>query len=323
MAVDNMILEAFRDYKDIFAIFGAVSASFFALKLTLSILHGFKVYALGRMGLATKVKATGKWAVVTGATDGIGKAYALQLAKQGLNIVLISRSPQKLTDVALEIESKLAVKTRSIPIDFGGGPEIYTKIKQELAGLEIGVLVNNVGISYQFPEYFTELENLDEMCQKMISINITSVVMMSRIILPEMIERRKGVIINVASASGISPVPFLGLYSATKAFVDFFSRSLQGEYGSKGIIIQSVMPFFVSTKMSRLRPSFSVPTPNDYAKSALCTLGLEDRTFGCISHALQGWVIKHLPEWLVTMVSNKIHKSVRAKALKRKAQKKQ
>nr|KAF6324621.1 hydroxysteroid 17-beta dehydrogenase 12 [Myotis myotis] len=103
----------------------------------------------------------------------------------------------------------------------------------------------------------------------MLNVNILSVCKMTHLVLPGMVERSKGVILNISSASGMNPFPLLTIYSATKGFVDFFSQCIHEEYKSKGIFVQSVLPFFVATKMSKIRkPSLTVPTsgirPNSF-----------------------------------------------------------
>ncbi|XP_066488195.1 very-long-chain 3-oxoacyl-CoA reductase [Tiliqua scincoides] len=239
----------------------------------------------------------GAWAVVTGATDGIGKAYVEELANLGMKIVLISRSQEKLDQVASEIREKFKVETKTIAANFEDRVTIYSKIKAELEGLDIGILVNNVGMSYSYPEYFLEIPDLSNMIEKIISVNIYSVCQMTRMVLPGMLERSKGVIVNISSVAGHVPCPFMTLYSATKAFVNFFSQGLSTEYQSKGIIVQTVEPYLVVTKMSKIRPSRFRPTPETYVKHAINTIGVVNHTYGCPSHSFMAWFGLLVPEW--------------------------
>ncbi|XP_026234648.1 very-long-chain 3-oxoacyl-CoA reductase-B [Anabas testudineus] len=268
---------------------GALTAAWLSLCCVNRLLSGIRVWVLGNGRLVSPTKL-GRWAVVTGATDGIGKAYAEELARRGFAIVLISRSQEKLDEVSKAIASKCGVETKTISADFSS-VDIYPKIEAGLAGLEIGVLVNNVGTSYSYPEFFLSVPNLESFIDTMVNINITSVCQMTRLVLPRMVERKKGAILNISSASGMYPVPLLTVYSASKAFVDFFSCGLQAEYRSKGIIIQSVLPFFVTTKLSKIRrATLDTPTPERYVAAELNTVGLQTQTNGYLPHAIMGWV---------------------------------
>ncbi|NXN99836.1 DHB12 reductase, partial [Rhinopomastus cyanomelas] len=245
-----------------------------------------------------------------------------QLARRGMKVALISRSKEKLDQVANEIKEKHKVETKIIVADFGEQEDIYTRIQAGLEGLEIGVLVNNVGISYEYPEYFLDVPDLDKTINKMININIMSVCKMTRLVLPGMLERSRGAILNISSASGMYPAPLLSLYSATKAFVDYFSRGLHAEYKSKGVIVQSVLPFYVATKMSKIRkPTFDKPSPETYVRAALGTVGLQSRTNGCLPHALLGWILSLLPTCTAMNVLMKTNKQVRARYLKKMKEK--
>ncbi|KAM3927295.1 very-long-chain 3-oxoacyl-CoA reductase-B-like [Leptodactylus fuscus] len=271
---------------------GHLALSYLVLKQAWKALKGFRVHILSRWW-KTDLKKYGGWAVVTGATDGIGKAYAEELAKRGFDIVLISRTLEKLKRVAKEIEQKTKRKTKVIQLDFTGGPEIYPKVEQELKSLDIGILVNNVGMIYNpTPVTFLNVPNVSERAMATMNCNMTSAVQMTRIVLPKMIQRKKGLIINVSSEAGNRPYPMMTIYSATKAFLDFFSRALNIEYKSKGITVQSVTPMMVSTNMTQNAPSnLFVKDAKEFAREALNTVGYTHRTNGCLSHSIQSYFL--------------------------------
>ncbi|KAI4902693.1 hypothetical protein NFI96_028967 [Prochilodus magdalenae] len=303
---------------------GALTTASLTLWMLYRLLSGFRIWVLGNGDLLSP--KLGKWAVVTGATDGIGKSYAEELARRGFSMMLISRSQEKLDDVAQSLESRFKVPTKTVAVDFGQ-IDIYPKIEAALEGLEIGVLVNNVGISYSYPEFFLHIPDLDNFINTMINVNITSVCQMTRLVLPRMEARAKGVVLNISSASGMYPVPLLTVYSATKAilwdrtaFVDFFSRGLQAEYKSKGLIIQSVLPFFVATKMTKIRkPTLDKPTPDRYVAAELTTVGLQDQTNGYFPHAVMGWLTTVLvPINLVIYFGMRMNKAQRGGYLRRR-----
>ncbi|XP_045148172.1 testosterone 17-beta-dehydrogenase 3-like [Echinops telfairi] len=245
------------------------------------------------------IRAQGAWAVVTGATDGIGRAYAHQFAKKGLNIVLISRNANKLEKEAKEIERLHGTDTRVIQADFTGGLEIYGAIEEGLKGLEIGVLVNNVGMGYsKGPGKLLDCKNSAQGLSDTVNCNMMSVVQMTRIVLPQMVSRHRGIIINVSSMSENHPWPFLATYSATKAFVQRFSTAVGAEYLSEGVTIQTVSPGVVSTNMTyNIKTGLLVKDPQEWAEQAVHTLGLSSHTPGCLSHAVQTFLIGLLPSW--------------------------
>lgn len=277
----------------------AVVGALYLLKISVGLLKtlgsGFCAYFLGpRFGLCgVNVKKLGSWAVVTGASEGIGKGYALELARRGLNIVIMSRSQEKLQKVADEIQEKYKQEVLIISVDFTQGQVVYPKLAEKLKDLEIGVLVNNVGLSHAYAQFL--LEAPKQRLRDMIELNCQAMVQMTHMLLPAMVARRRGAIINISSTSSLYPVPLLGVYSATKIFVNYFSSALLQEYRSSGIIVQNVMPNFVSTAMTKIRRNFIVPSPLAYAQSAVATLGIQSSTFGCLPHAFIGFLYRTFP----------------------------
>lgn len=151
----------------------------------------------------------------------------------------MSRTLGKLKDVAKEIEETFNVQTQVITADFTSGSEIYDQIKQQISGKEIGILVNNVGMVYpSAPDLFLNIPDREKVIQDIIRCNITSVPMMCSLILPQMVERKRGLVINISSFAAVLPGPSHTVYAASKAFVAKFSDDLGAEYGDQGVDVQ-------------------------------------------------------------------------------------
>ncbi|KAB7497175.1 Very-long-chain 3-oxoacyl-CoA reductase-B [Armadillidium nasatum] len=242
------------------------------------------------------------------------------MARNGLNVILISRTPYKLQNVASEITSKYKVETKIIDVDFTKS-DIYDRIAKELSNLEIGVLINNVGMSYDSPKYFTEVT--EKLISDLVSCNIISLTMMTKICVERMQKRKKGLILNVSSLSSLIPAPFLTVYGATKAYVVSFSKSLALEMRGSGVTVQCVTPGFVVSNMSGIKkPSIMTPTPTAYVRSSLKTAGIEESTGGYYMHKLQIMFIElgyryFFGSWISHVVYNQLN-AVRLKAVRKK-----
>lgn len=267
------------------------------------------------------LKKLGKWAVVTGATDGIGKAYAMALAKKGMNVLLISRTESKLQDVKKEIDDKkYGVEVKILVCDYSkfADKALQEKVMKEVKDLgDIGVLVNNVGVSYRYPMYLHELSN--EEVQQLMTMNIDSTVWMTRAVLDGMLERKRGAIVNISSGSAMYTLPLLAEYSAAKSFIEKFSRAINAEYASKGVTCQCQVPFYVATKLAKMRKSLMVPTPSQYVASAIKWVGYSGDAVASpvFLHSIQGWVLDILPEFIVAKGIMDMHLGIRKKGKKK------
>ncbi|XP_033834168.2 hydroxysteroid (20-beta) dehydrogenase 2 [Periophthalmus magnuspinnatus] len=285
---------------DTLALVGGLSVLWNLLRLLWRCWRGFRQYILSQFW-QVDLRGYGQWAVVTGATSGIGKAYAMELARRGLDIVLVSRSEDKLQTAAKVIEEIYGRKTCTIRVDFTDGHIIYPKIANVLKDLEVGILVNNVGMTYsEHFAYFLETSDAHKKITNIVNCNMLSIAQMSKLVLPHMVKRGHGLIINISSETGVRPHPLVSLYSATKLFVTYFSQCLHAEYKSKGIIVQCVTPLLVSTSMTRHTPvNCFTKSAQGFANEALNTVGYSAYTSGCLSHALQSLTLTVLlPDWL-------------------------
>ncbi|KAJ2944459.1 hypothetical protein O0L34_g3799 [Tuta absoluta] len=263
-------------------------------------------------------KRFGPWAAITGSTDGIGKQYALELAKRGLNVVLISRNPEKLRAVAAEIEKEHKVKTKIIVADFSKGPEVYPHIENELRDLQLGIFVNNVGVQYEYPMPLCEVPT--EKAWELIHVNIGAVTHLTRAALVGMRQRKKGAIVNISSGSELQPLPLMTIYAATKAYVRSFTLAIREEYASEGIHVQHVAPLFVSTKINAfserlLAGNLLVPDAATYARHAVATLGRVSHTSGFWIHGIQTFFTKLAPVWIRTKIGMYLNQQFRQEYL--------
>ncbi|XP_023322169.1 very-long-chain 3-oxoacyl-CoA reductase isoform X3 [Eurytemora carolleeae] len=231
--------------------------------------HMFK-YLSKFVRCAVDVTTLGDWAVVTGATHGIGKGFVEELASRGMNIVLVSRNQSKLEDLAEKLERRFNIRTIIIPVDFTQADTVLEKIQYGIMDIkgDIGLLINNVGMGYEHPEYFLDIENCAQVSRDMVSVNVSSVINVTLAVLPGMVERKRGAVINIGFLSTLQTSPIFSVYSACKAFVRQFSQDLEIKYRSKGIIVQALAPGFVVSNMSKVEePSFFVATPQQYVRN--------------------------------------------------------
>ncbi|KAF2403501.1 beta-hydroxysteroid dehydrogenase [Trichodelitschia bisporula] len=291
--------------------------SFFRLLASLFLLPGDSLYKFGPKG---------SWAVITGASDGIGKEYALQIAAKGFNVVLVSRTASKLEALATEIRAKTGVQVLTHAMDFSSPDTApYDKLAQLTAPLDISLLINNVGQSHSYPEYFinTPKSEIDDI----ITINCLGTVRVTRMIAPLMAARKRGLILTMASFGGVLPTPLLATYSGSKAFLQHWAVALGAELAPHGVSVQVVQSHLVASAMSKIRrASAMVPTPKTFVRSALGKIGRSGGSQGVPftvtpywAHALLLWGIQLLGVWSGFVLQRNLvmHETIRKRALKK------
>jgi uncharacterized protein len=216
-------------------------------------------------------------ALITGASGGIGKAFAEELAERKTNLVLVARSEEKLNQLAKKLKEKYQIQVDVIVKDLselGATGEVFDIVKNK--ELTIDLLINNAG----FGDYGEFAERDGERQIKMIQLNIIALVDLTHKFLPLMQQKRSGSIINVSSIAGFQPIPYISVYAASKAFILSFSQSLWAENRSYGVRVLCVCPgptetsFFTEAKFppTMAAKTQKITSPEEVVKDALVAL---------------------------------------------------
>src|SRR5882672_8418740 len=223
--------------------------------------------------------------LITGASSGIGEAFAHKLASQGRNVLLVARSEDKLITLCNELGRLNSVRAQHVAMDLTE-PEAPAHLFAEAQkrGLTVDMLINNAGFGA-----FGDFSKNDLARQlNMIDLNIKAVVDLTYRFLAPMRERKQGTIINVASTAGFQPVPFMATYAATKAFVLSFSEALWEENRTYGVTVMALCPGVTETNFFEAAhgnkpPARTSQTPEEVVDTALS--GLARRK----SNIVSGW----------------------------------
>jgi short-subunit dehydrogenase len=183
-------------------------------------------------------------ALITGASSGIGKAFAEELAARNTNLVLVARSQEKLNEIAKQLQEKYTIQVDTLVKDLtetGATNAVFDAVKSK--GLTIDLLINNAG----FACYGDFGESDGERQIKILQLNILALVDLTHKFLQEMRQRRSGSIINVSSLTAFQPMPYISVYAASKAFIVSFSQALWAENRSYGVRVLVTCPGPVET----------------------------------------------------------------------------
>ena len=212
--------------------------------------------------------------LITGASSGIGEAFARKLAARGHNLLLVARTEEKLVMLCSELGRVKSIRAQYVAMDLsepGAPARLFEETQQR--DLQIDFLINNAGFGSMGD--FAKLDLASEL--NMIDLNVRSLVDLTHRFLQPMRERRSGRIINVASTAGFQAVPFMGTYAATKAFVLSFSEALGEENRPYGIRVMALCPgvtdtnFFEASRMQK-PPARISQTPEKVVDTALRAL---------------------------------------------------
>jgi hypothetical protein len=181
----------------------------------------------------------GRTALITGASSGIGKAFAQELAKRKVNVVLVARSEDKLRLLGTELHQTYGIRAEVISADLsqeGTALTIYETIRHRQ--IDIDFLINNAGfLNYGAFEEITAAQD-----HQQIMLNVAALVSLTHIFIPLLLTHNSSAIINVSSSGAFQPMPYMAVYGASKAFVLSFSEALWAEYQSRGLRVLALCP---------------------------------------------------------------------------------
>lgn len=224
--------------------------------------------------MATTYSFNEKTALVTGASTGIGAEFAAQLAQRGANLVLVARTQDALDELAVSLRARHGVNVVTHAMDLST-PDASAALhrKLETLALEVDILVNNAG----FASHGDVAEADPAYMAAQVQLNVGTLVGNTVRFLPGMVARGHGAIINVASTAGFQPVPHMAVYSATKAFVLSFTRSVWGEQLNSGVKVLAVCPGATDTPFFDIAGENAAVgsrrTPGQVVTTALKALG--------------------------------------------------
>lgn len=186
----------------------------------------------------------GPWAVVTGASSGIGAGFAEQLAAAGINVVLTARRKERLEALGLRLQEQYSVQTRVVVADLSDSLAAATHIADSVSDLEIGLLVNNAGVEQYGSFFHGELA----LHQRVVDVNVSAVVALTRIFGERLLARKTGGIIFISSMTA-RLVPYFATYSASKSFVSSFAQLIRYELKNAGVDVLCVEPGWVESEI--------------------------------------------------------------------------
>ncbi|WPG98642.1 NAD(P)-binding protein [Acrodontium crateriforme] len=213
------------------------------------------------------------WALVTGATNGMGEEYALQLAQLGFNLIIHGRNASKLDSVAARIKAKNPIAdVRSLVIDASTSTHDLSELKKLLAEVRLTVLINNIGVVTQ--DYPLLEEQNAALIASQLSVNTLFPTVVAATALPVLKRNEPSLMINMSSLGAFAPAPYLAPYSGAKAYMLGFSRALYNEMHceNRNVDVVCMVPGQVVSGMNEGPPTTMMPMAEAWVKAALASL---------------------------------------------------
>ena len=227
-----------------------------------------------------------RWAIVTGASSGIGAEFARKLAARGMHLILVARRKQLMEELAADLHTRHGTRCEVIVADLSDANESARLIKEVTArGYPIELLVNNAGFAVVGEMTGTNVERIMEM----VRLNVGALTELTYLVLPGMVERGHGAIVNVASVAGFQPVAYMGAYAASKSYVLHFSEAIWAEARSHGVTVMALCPgitrteFFTVANVAGWLKKQASQSPEQVVKT--CLKGLEKKR----QYIVSGW----------------------------------
>jgi short-subunit dehydrogenase len=238
----------------------------------------------------------GPWAIVTGASAGIGRAMATELAARGLNIIAIARRQTLLDTLQQELSENYGVEVRTIRTDLTD-PESISKIELLTSDLEIGLVVPNAGMELSGAFIYTSLEDNENM----LKLNITAPMQMAKVFGAKMAARGHGGMLFISSLFGYQGIPHVASYAATKAYILSLGEALHVEMKTSGVDVTVLSPGLTSTDMPANMPlDFAkIPvfsqSPEQVARTGIKALGRKATVVSGLLNKFYAWENRLLP----------------------------
>lgn len=254
----------------------------------------------------------GPWGLVTGASAGIGAAFAEELAEKGLNVVLLARGEERLLQVANRLESEYGVDVRTAPVDISS-EDFMDAVHAVTDDIDVGILINNAGVAEKGPFLDNDLDG--EL--RTLYVNNRAPITLAHAFGRKMRDRGRGGIIFVGSTIGFSPAPYFSNYSGSKSHLLYFGDGLGYELREQGVDVLTVSPGPTKTDMlvrmigDASMPGIPAMAPREVAVIGLDALGKKASVVPGVRNSFMAFMMSRLmPRRLSTSMLGKINRSL-------------